>query len=407
MIDYFESGACDAETCVYEPIERACDAPPANTCSNAMLLAYDAIGACSAGECRYDATESSCGALGCCGDACCEAQISNTADVGGLEETGLVLAVPAGTFNTDSDCLAASVLGNCERVEAEQGSPLCVCRMDALTLSDLTIRGSRGLVLLANESVVVAGRLSISGGVGRSGSGASDVALGEASSSSGGRGGSYGSTGGNGVATFGTEGLEPLVGGMAGQAGCGDRDGGGGGGALQISAGQSIRVTGEITAGGGGGSGGGTSGSCVGGAGGGSGGGILLEAPSLTMTGTLAANGGGGGGGGATGRASGDVGFGGGAGAFSASGGSGNDGFGCALFGFTSGGDGGRGSSGNSSGVSGEGSSIVTGCLNGTERVGGGGGGGGAGRVRLNHAGECNCSGTFSPSPSIGELVFF
>jgi hypothetical protein len=85
---------------------------------------------------------------------------------------------------------------------------------------------------------------------------------------------------------YGNATIIPLVAGSGGGDGQGSYFGAGGG-ALQISAGQSILVrnVGAITAGGGGGQYGG----------GGSGGAILLEAPSVTMNGILAANGGGGG----------------------------------------------------------------------------------------------------------------
>ncbi|MFO8071206.1 MAG: hypothetical protein R6V85_04950 [Polyangia bacterium] len=108
----------------------------------------------------------------------------------------------------------------------------------------------------------------------------------------GGGGGSYcgaGGQGGNGEdsgAVYGHAELVPLIGGSSG----GNIFSGAGGGALQIVAGEKIRITasGAITVPGGGGQWGG----------GGSGGAVLLEAPSVIVDGTVAANGGGGSGGG-------------------------------------------------------------------------------------------------------------
>ncbi len=163
--------------------------------------------------------------------------------------------------------------------------------------------------------------------------------------------------------------LVPLSGGSGGGRGSllgvsGAEVGGGGGGAVQITAhgGIAITGTGEIYAGGAGGQG---SVDDFGGGGGGAGGGILLEAPSLTITtgARLTANGGGGGSGReanrgengarAAARASGGAGSGGGA-----------DG---------RGGLGGIGSAANQAATSGSGD------VDGT-----GGGGGAAGLIRIN-----------------------
>jgi len=87
---------------------------------------------------------------------------------------------------------------------------------------------------------------------------------------------------------YGNATLVPLVAGSGGGFGHANDAFGAGGGALQISAGQSIlvRSVGIIAAGGGG---------AFRTAAGGSGGAILLEAPSFTLNGIIAANGGGGG----------------------------------------------------------------------------------------------------------------
>ncbi len=99
-----------------------------------------------------------------------------------------------------------------------------------------------------------------------------------------GGGGMDGNEEGNGGAVYGNEILSPLMGGSSG----GSVFAGAGGGAVQLVAGTSIRIsaTGQVTAGGGAGDYGG----------GGSGGAILIESPEVTIDGVVAANGGGGGG---------------------------------------------------------------------------------------------------------------
>jgi hypothetical protein len=104
----------------------------------------------------------------------------------------------------------------------------------------------------------------------------------------GGTGGYWMLPGAPAGALYGNATLVPLVAGSGGGFGHSDDAFGAGGGALQISAGQSIivRSVGTISAGGGG---------AFRTAAGGSGGAILLEAPSFTLNGIIAANGGGGG----------------------------------------------------------------------------------------------------------------
>ena len=120
---------------------------------------------------------------------------------------------------------------------------------------------------------------------------------------------SPGAAGGRGGAAAKEVSLKPLSGGCGGAGGSGPDflgplgadvhggAGGAGGGAIQISANESITIEAEggITAGGGGG---GVAGFSGGGGGGGSGGSILLEANAVKIFGLLAANGGSGGGGG-------------------------------------------------------------------------------------------------------------
>lgn len=111
----------------------------------------------------------------------------------------------------------------------------------------------------------------------------------------GGNGGnpSQGGVGGVGGQTFGANDLKPLLGGCHGGTG-GTTSGGAGGGAVQLTAGGTLRVTGQIIAPGAGG--GGASSNGQGGGGAGSGGAVLLEGYSVMMYGaTVTANGGAGG----------------------------------------------------------------------------------------------------------------
>lgn len=324
---------------------------------------------------------------------------SNAAELGGLEPTGLTVIPPAGTFDTDADCVAPSALGNCAPVTTATGIDVCVCRMDELTIGNLTITGHRGLAILAYDSVVIAGGLTVAPGAG----GAVVYAT-PAAGLGGGAGGTHATIGGGSqLPALGTPELVPLVGGMAGQDACGAH-GGAGGGALQITAGSSISVTGTISAGGGGGRGGAGGGTCLGGGGGGAGGAVLLEAPDVTVTGTVAANGGGGGGGGSNEYGSGGAGRDGDL-AGGATGGGGNSGHGCPLYGYTSGGWGGAGSSLGGGGALGGGSDYISGCTGGTTYVGAGGGGGGGGRIRVNADHGCKCGGMFSPQPTFGVVA--
>ncbi|HJZ88056.1 MAG TPA: hypothetical protein VKN99_22940, partial [Polyangia bacterium] len=227
---------------------------------------------------------------------------SNSGDLGGLEHTGLTVGAPSGNFDTDTDCVAPSALGNCRVAQPSGGLPeVCVCRSDELTIGSLQVSGARALALFALRSVTVSGTLDVSGRGLTDGAGAARAYASASDGLVGGTGGSYASSGGGSgaAASYGEAAIIPLQGGMRGQDACSVR-GGGAGGALQVSAGEQITVTGRIQAGGGGGRGGRGGGSCLGGAGGGSGGAVLLEAPMVAMTGAAAANGAGGGGGGST-----------------------------------------------------------------------------------------------------------
>jgi hypothetical protein len=203
-------------------------------------------------------------------------------------------------------------------------------RIDVAAGATVRIRGTRGVVFVAQTDLVVAGTLDASadlavpgpGGYPPSqGPGAGPDAIGSQGYETGGAGASFATRGGAGgnatgqaatapapIAEYGTAALVSLEGGSGGGNGrvtaiataCGV--GGAGGGAIQLSA-ASVTVSGLVRASGGGGEGGrrctvsGTS-DASSGSGGGSGGAIYLQASTVSGAGWLVANGGGGGGGG-------------------------------------------------------------------------------------------------------------
>lgn len=198
-----------------------------------------------------------------------------------------------------------------------------------------------------------------------------------------------GNPGGQGGPAEGDPTLTPLRGGCSGGDGAPlgqpgtQGDGGGGGGALQISVAGTLRIegTGQILAVGGGGRGG-NSGS--GGGGGGSGGGVLLEAADLVFDGNLQMGGGGGGGGGASGSADGEDGEDGDT--------VGNNPARAGSAGSPGGGNGGPGGIF----VGNQATPASPGRDPGNNNGGGGGGGGGYGRARLNTYGSCAGNGTWT-----------
>jgi hypothetical protein len=328
---------------------------------------------------------------------------SNQAALGDLQPNSLSRAASGG-FDTDSGCQAGSSLGDCVLVEPAGSVKVCVCRVGTLTISNLRVTGEAALAVLAWSSISVDGTLDLSASGDASGAGAVASSKGDATGMLGGAGGSNGTVGGNLGDTASPASVIPLRGGQAGQFGCNDRVGGGAGGGVQLSAGDSVTVGGTIMANGGGGQGGNgeSLGSCLGGAGGGSGGSILIEAPTVTITGSIYANGGAGGGGGSS---AGETGGGGADASCSltpAVGGQGRDGHGCALYGNTEGGDGGAGAVGSSNGGDGQAYDELQ-CPETFDKVGGGGGGGAVGRLRVNTRTTCSCTGTFSPPVSSGH----
>jgi len=194
--------------------------------------------------------------------------------------------------------------------------------IDALQIgasASLRVVGDKPLIVAAWSRIDVVGTLDASSaggalGAGANGAGCATATAGGNASGGGGGGGGGGFQGmggsggkGNGTTAGGLGGnavaIPMLAGGCRGAKG-GDgstagAQGGDGGGAVQLTARDTITITGVVHAGGAGGRGATTtlddSSSGPGGGGGGSGGMIGLEAPIVTGSGTLAANGGGGG----------------------------------------------------------------------------------------------------------------
>ena len=409
IVSYMNEGSCAGGSCTYTLIETYCDEPPANTCNGSTLIEYNALGSCAGNTtCDYGSTQTDCGAAGCCEDHCCEVTPSNDY-MGTLVPTNINTGgAPSGVFNTSTDCTSTAAIGDCSPVSPDSGSNLCVCHVDSITINNMKVEGSRGLAILAYNSITIGGTLDVSATTTSSGPGASYTYTTGATHPAG---GSFGSEGGaSSASTHGNAALTPLYGGMRGQDSLVSKKGGGGGGALALIAGESITVTGAIIAGGGGGEGG-TSGyssssSNMGGAGGGSGGGILLEAPSLTLTGEISANGGAGGSGGTTdhsGYRGADS-----EGVMQAYGGSAVEDETCTLYGSIYSGQGGHGATASSTPKDGGNSDYETRCFD-SVFTGYGGGGGGLGRIRINAdrgAQSCLCNGSFSPTPSFGTLLY-
>jgi hypothetical protein len=246
----------------------------------------------------------------------------DTGDVGDTNNmvcygTGLVMACFPGpvsgtqTFsqtaalNTDTSTLCAATLNNV---------PACVIAADTITVNTgivIGATGSRPLVLVAAQTILISGTLAVASsraltfvgaGADMPGCNAGTAPTG----TSGGAGGSFGDVGGRGAAvgTAGMPGaalaLTTLRGGCSGQTGAdnmGPMGAGGrgrGGGAMYLIAETSILVAGQLNASGGGG-GGGATGASAGAGGGGSGGLIGLDSPMVMNTGSIYANGGGGG----------------------------------------------------------------------------------------------------------------
>lgn len=302
----------------------------------------------------------------------------------------------AGTFSTGVD-------SRCEVLPQIDARELCVITAGAITIRDgLAVVGGRPLVLLADTTIRIENVLDAASVRGdKNGPGAQlqcgtdgNGSDGSSSGSAGGAGGTFGFRGGNGADGaagasdgFGSPLVTPLFdvrggcpGFRAGAVNSGSRaQGGSGGGAVYLLAGEAIEVTstGSINASGAGGQRGDVA---SGGGGGGAGGLIVLDAPTVTVGGELFARGGGGGGGGGTAPGT----------------------NGLEATSATSGAGGGAaGTSGGGSGAPGCGG--PNGTVGGFPTTnpatfGGGGGGGACGYIRI--YGNRTITGTLSPAPT-------
>lgn len=309
---------------------------------------------------------------------------------------------------------------NCDSIIAQPGGGASLCLIAARTIAiDMDAKvsaiGPNPLVLLATDTLAIAGKLDVASHVGSMSPGAgAEAACGSNSGADGsgfeaagggGAGGSFGTAGGNGGRGFRSSdnGSSPTPGGSAlasvsptslrggcpggdgGEAGGGGGvgRGGGGGGAVYLIA-AAIDISGSINASGAGGGAGKDGLDASGGAGGGGSGGFVgLDTPSLAVTGSIFANGGsGGGGGGDQPQLNGQPGKDPTAATMPATGGSGG------------GGGGGNGGAGYAN------STPATNATNGNNPYcGGGGGGGGAGIIRIYGAAPPG-AGTISPPPA-------
>jgi len=204
-------------------------------------------------------------------------------------------------------------------VQAQASGPdLVILPFKSLNLGSTTtikLVGTRPVAFAVEGNVTIAGTIDASasgttagaGGDWSCGSADGNDGTGDSSSGGGGGGGgAFGTNGGSGGygddngnqgaggTARGNANITPLYGGCNGGRGGGcSALGAAGGGAVQISAGAALTVSGSIVANGGAGATG--CGSEGGGTGGGSGGGIFLEGVSISVTGALTANGGRGG----------------------------------------------------------------------------------------------------------------
>ncbi len=320
----------------------------------------------------------------CVGGSGSDGGVDTPGDGGGCYGTGLLkicLTNPAPTLtlgsaidtDTEPSCLAAY-------------PSVCAIGATELTVSTTVVAtGSRPLVLVAADTLSIAGTLDASsqrGGTSGAGSRpACTMANGTANNTGagGGAGGTFGGRGGNGgngdnqnnnVAggTSAPVAMQTmLVGGCGGSAGgAGGAAGGAGGrsgGALYLIAGVQLQIPGHVFASGAGGDGGSNN---SGGGGGGTGGMIGLDAPTVTVTGSVVANGGGGGGGAGNGG-----------------GGAGSPGTDGATTNATTAAAGGIGGGGGTTGGVGTAGSTLSGGSANSSPNGGGGGGGGAGIIRV------------------------
>ena len=320
------SFVCESnDQCSVSGIDGICQ--PNHACSFAD-------GTCTSGQRYGDSAGTSSGA--CVGDTPIDASTPSEGPVDGQECFGgplrvcrhpppdQTLALPA-TIDTDDDCQFTF------DQTATGGPTLCGFAATTITIDDTVATGSRGLLLVASDSITITGTLDISSTRnGATGAGADSPACTTAGpggqdngGGSGGAGGSFLGKGGDGGEGDQNDSGPPAgsrPGGKAGdvqafvfvRGGCpgakggdgtGGNHGGGashGGGAVYLIAGNTISIAsnGAVFASG---SAGLAADPESGGGGGGSGGLIGFDAMTLTIDGTVAANGGAGGGGGSGG----------------------------------------------------------------------------------------------------------
>ncbi len=275
---------------------------------------------------------------------------------------GTADATWTGTITIDTTNLTISGPGaegltlRAQAHDPSSGPELALLHVGTLTVNDgvnVSVTGSRPLVIISSETIVLNGRIDAGAALQSPGAGGAAPRGGEEPGQSGfhttstpndggGGGGGHATTGarggrgcptsgiglttcddtgvaqgGPGGDAYGDQALSTLFGGSGGGRGgegdgsCAGGEGGAGGGAVQLYALDTITIgaNGGVSVGGGGGQGGQQEGSCVGsgGGGGGSGGSVYLQAENLRIDGVIAANGGGGGSG-ASGAAGGDSG---------------------------------------------------------------------------------------------------
>jgi len=332
---------------------------------------------------------------------------ATTTDLDALEALGDVTLSDAEITGDDGVITNASNTNFTHELRGPSDS-IAVFRFRRLTISgDLRLRGTKSIVLIADEELTVNGIIDargpcgigddatgpgpggFAGGLASQGAGLGPGGTAGGASNAGGGGGGNGGAGGRGGNSTTDNAGGPLGdaaisilrgggGGSAGGGGGGFGRGGGGGGALQLISNTAVVfVAGSgINAGGCGGDGD-SGGGPDGGGGGGAGGTILIEAPQISGTSTLAVNGGAGGSGG---EGIGDTGE---AGKLSL----------VAAIGQPGGGAAGAGGNGAAAAV------LVGAPGISVTNQDGGGGGGGIGRIRFNtRTGTISLIGDMSPS---------
>lgn len=284
------------------PVERCGCAPGATTCSNDQLVVCDPSGTAT--------TSTSC-SLGCAGtkDHCLTFTPSNglgTSFAGASTQPDVIIpdnaAIDSGTgFITGStgNVAVASV------IVTQPSGDIRVFVAKSFSFTNAKITGTKAVAFVASGDITINGMVDASAGGPTGGPGEQLAPAGcrgtYTPAQAGGGGGNLTAGGAgyyrdvaNGPENASAAGvqqptLSSLVGGCSGGgSGTGSTAGGAGGGAVQLVAGNTIRIqaAGFIDVGGGGGRPT---------AGGGSGGNLIFEAPSVVIDGGVAANGGGGG----------------------------------------------------------------------------------------------------------------